>query len=212
MMTVEQANDELKRVTKAKGGDLLLKGPETINRPRPEIPEWVPPGVYEFQWSIPEGEGRRVELSGKVAVPVPEPEEDPEPVHSGGMFMDDGSLPPGISQMFALSQQIANIRASAKDDFYSSMITLVKENNVTLSEERKKMREEVFAERKEWLKLQQEMRTPVSIDPPEQSTIDTIKEILSMPEVRPLAQFLIQRGIAKVAGVEINPMPPGGES
>lgn len=210
MMTREQANEELRRVSKVKGAILQLRGPEVVNRPRPEIPEWLPPGVYEFGWMLPKEDGTyQPELSGKVVI-EPEPEEVAETT-SGLSFMSDGTLPPGIAQMFQLSQQIADIRASAKDDFYKSMIDMVQQNNATLNAERAKMREELMDERKQWLKMHAEVaRTNVSVEAPETNVVDTVKEILSMPQVQPLVQLLLQKGITRLAGLEINPLQTEG--
>lgn len=210
MMTVEQANEELRRVQKIKGAFLQIRGPEVVNRPRPEIPDWLPPGVYEFAWMIPkDGDTWHPELSGKVTI---EAEQEVEQQAGNGLpFMSDGTLPPGIAQMFALSQQIADIRASAKDDFYRSMVDMIQQNNTTLSEERKKMREELLDERKQWLKMQAEtLRQNVTIEEPEGNAVETIKEILSMPQVQPLVQLLMQKGITKLAGLEINPLSTDG--
>lgn len=208
MLTIEQANDELRRVQKVKGAFLQIRGPEIVNRPVPKFPEWLPPGVYEFAWMIPRGEKGEEwhpELSGKVQVDPPQPEEEQG---QGLPFMADGTLPPGIAQMFALSQQIADIRASAKDDFYRSMVDMIQSNNKTLAEERQRMREELMDERKQWLKVQAEtLRHNVTVEPPEPGAVETIKEILAMPQVQPLLQLLMQKGITKLAGLEINPIP-----
>ena len=204
MMNIEEANQELRSVPKGKDHWLLITGPETLRRVRAEIPDWLPAGVYEFAWNVPTGDEAnpfRIACSGKFAVEAAaEVQQNPDGVLP---MMGDGNLPPAFAQMFALSQQIADIRAKAKDDFYQSTLTMMQNNNQILAEERKKMREEMQEERKTFLKEYKEtmrVQSVTTIEPPDQDVMETVKEILGMPEVRPILGILAAKFAGGFAG------------
>jgi len=209
MMTLDQANSDLRKAPKPKDSFLLLQGPETIRRMTPEIPDWIPPGVYEFTWNIPRGEEWLIPISGKVVVDPPQPKDAAPPREGQDEFAVPGqTLPPYIQQMFVLSQQIANIRAGAKDDFYQSTLAMMKENQSLLAEERRKMRDEFAEERKEFLKSVRTITPVATIEPPEPSIAEALKEILAMEEIKPLLSLGSQLVLQKFAGTlgkEINP-------
>lgn len=212
MMTLDQANADLRKAPKPKDSFLLLQGPETIRRMTPEIPDWIPPGVYEFTWNVPRGEEWLIPISGKVVVDPPQPKEAAarEPGQEEFVGMPGQTLPPYIQQMFVLSQQIANIRAGAKDDFYQSTLAMMKDNQAILAEERKKMREEFADERKEFLKTVRATTPVATIEPPEPSIAEAIKEILSMEEIKPLislgSQMVLNKFAGSLVGKEVNPL------
>lgn len=202
MMTLDQANADLRKAPKPKDSFLLLSGPETIRRMTAEIPDWLPPGVYEFTWNVPRGEEWHTPISGKVVIDPPQPKGEAQTAAQGeelGLGVAGQTLPPYIQQMFVLSQQIANIRAGAKDDFYQSTLAMMKDNQTILADERKKMREEFAEERREFLKAVAKATPVTAVEPPEPSVVEAIKEILSMEEVKPLLSLGAQMVLNKFA-------------
>lgn len=194
MISREEANKELKSSCgRVRPLQLQILGKAQFIFYEPKIPDYIPPGEYEIKaFQIREKEDPLPVYQNRIMIEEPEPEEPDSTGEAVGLFRE----------IYALREQIANEKASAKDEFYKSMLAMQQENYKLLNTERKQMRDEFLSEREKFLdtlkdKLLKQMvsqASPAVVDEEKETAMDRIIEQL-IPTLQPVIAAFIAKAM-----------------